>query len=542
MKTLKNRLNILVVALAVLCMVSCETTELDLTTNPSRLTPESSDAESLLNNAQLNFVFALAHNEDNEDGLNVRAAEFVRMQHLFGSYTGGFSLTATNINNNLWIPFYRETLKDIETLFPIAKESGLTGHTGVAKILKAYTYVILVDAFGDVPYSEALLGNDFQNPKTDSGRDIYNAMLKIIDEGIASINETDDAIMPNDLYYHGNRKKWMDLGRTLKLKMYVQMRLIGDFTNEINEVLSLGVITGKDGDFQFEYSTINSPNDSRHPYYILNYDQGGPDDYLNSYYVNLLKNKDGNGFADPRLRYYFYRQTKNDPQGDFLVCANDAVINFCYIGNGYWTRDHGNKNGVQPDQRLRSTYGLYPIGGAFDADNFTNTNNNRGAEGAGIFPIMLSSYVKFLQAESALMSGTTGDPKALMEEGIRASIDKVINFNIAKVNPTFAAKPTEIEAYVAFVKNLYDTATTDKERLDIIIKEYYIALWGNGYEAWNNYRRTSFPSDLSNHVDTPGLFPRTLLYPAAVVNSNSNISQKQVSEKTFWDINPDNLD
>ena len=544
MKIIKNRLHILVVLLTVLCAVSCETTELDLTTNPSRLTPESADAEALLNNAQLNFVFALAHNEDNEDGLNVRAAEFVRMQHLFGSYTGGFALTSTGINNNLWVPFYRETLKDIETMFPIAEAGGFTGHTGVGKILKAYTYVLLVDTFGDVPYTEALLGNENQNPKTDGGQDIYNAMLTIIDEGIAAIDGTDSAIMPSDLFYDGDKAKWMALGRTLKLKMYVQMRLLGDFSTEINAILTAGVINDGAGDFEFKYSNVQAPNDSRHPYYILNYDAGGPDDYLTSYYVNLLKDRDGTGQVDPRLRYYFYRQTSFAPTGDFLVCSDLPLPNNCYLGSGYWTRLHGDPAGVQPDQRSRSTYGLYPIGGAFDANNFRDTRRVRGAEGAGIFPIMLSSYSKFLQAESALMSGTAGDPKALMIEGIEQSIEKVRYFNTDEVTDgdNFAMTNTDVTDYVAFATGLYDAATTDEQRLDIIMKEYYIALWGNGYEAWNNYRRTSMPSDLPAHHDTPGIFPRTFMYPASVVNSNSSISQKQVSEKTFWDVNPDNLD
>ena len=73
------------------------------------------------------------------------------------------------------------------------------------------------------------------------------------------------------------------------------------------------------------------------------------------------------------------------------------------------------------------------------------------------------------------------------------------------------------------------------------MKEYYIALWGNGLEAWNNYRRTSLPSDLSPHVKTSGEFPRAFLYPATVVNTNASINQQPVTTKVFWDTNPDNL-
>lgn len=318
------------------------------------------------------------------------------------------------------------------------------------------------------------------------------------------------------------------------------MRLIGDFSSEINSLIASGIIEDSADDFEFKYSTVASATgESRHPYFVLCYDADGADDYLNSYYVNLLKAD--KGFEDPRLRYYFYRQIAETPTGDDLPCEGEPGYNFCYLGDFYWTRDHGDDEGVPPDQLKRTTYGLYPVGGAFDADNFTSVVNNQGASGAGIFPLMLSTYVKFLKAESALTNNTIGDPRTLLEEGIRASMDKVLNFNPGQVDAAFAPSTQDVEDYITFVLAQYDSAVDDNERLDIIMKEYYIALWGNGFEAWNNYRRTSMPSDLSPHVATPGEFPRSFLYPASVVNTNSSIDQKPVTTKVFWDTNPNNL-
>ncbi len=533
---MKNKVKA-IIAMSLLVLMGCETGDLNQLEDPSSLTPSSADPELLLNNVQLQFVNAIAYNEDNEDGINVRSSEFVRMQHLFGAYSGPFSLTSGSIDD-LWTNMYREALQDISVLIPLAEERELSGFVGVAKILQAYTYVTLVDTFGDVPFTEALKGNENPNPAVDGGQSIYNAMLAVIDEGVAAINAP-NSVMPNDLFYAGDKAKWVTLANTLKFKMYIQMRLVGDFSSEINSLISAGIIDTPAEDFQFQYSTTASATgESRHPYYALNYDADGSDDYMTSYYVNLLKAE--KGFADPRLRYYFYRQINETPTGDDLPCEGEAGFNFCYLGDSYWTRDHGDDDGVPPDQLKRTTYGLYPIGGAFDADNFTPVTTNIGAGGAGIFPFMLSSYVKFLRAESALMSGTTGDPKTLLEEGIRASMDKVLNFP-GPVDASFAASDADVDAYVTFVLGQYDGATTNEERLDIIMKEYYIALWGNGYEAWNNYRRTSYPSDLSPHVATPGEFPRTFVYPATVVNTNSSIDQKPVTTKVFWDTNAANL-
>lgn len=539
MKTFIINKQVIKLLTLVLLLVSCDQTELDLLDNPSSLTPDSVDPELLFNNIQLNFVEGIAYNEDNEDGINVRAAEFVRMQHLFGAYAGPFSLTSGKLDD-LWTSFYRETLQDINTLIPLAEDRDLQGYVGVAKIIQAYTYVTLVDAFGEVPFTEALLGNENPNPKVDGGESIYMAMINIIDEAILAIN-TPNSVMPDDLFYNGNKQKWITLANTLKFKMYVQMRLTGNFNSEINNLINTGLINSASDDFEFKYSTTASATgESRHPYYALNYDADGADDYMNSYYVNLLKAD--KGFEDPRLRYYFYRQVDEVPTGDDLPCEGDPSVNFCYLGDFYWTRDHGDDDGVPPDGTKRTTYGLYPIGGAFDGDDFQSVAVNAGAGGAGIFPFILSSYVKFLQAESALVSGTTGDPRSLLEEAIKDSMDKVLNFIPSQVNSGFASNQAQVDSYISYVLDQYDNAVDNEEKLDIIIKEYYIALWGNGIEAWNNYRRTSYPSDLSPHVKTAGSFPRTLMYPATVVNTNSSIDQKSITTKVFWDVNPDELD
>lgn len=542
MKKIYNILSKSAIAIFLVSFISCEITDLDQQQDPSILTPVSADPELLLNNIQLEFIRGIAYDEGNEDGLNPTVSEFTRMTHLFGPYTGSFTLSAGILNRNLWLSFYEEVLIDIQTLIPLAEERELIGYEGVAKVLQAYTYVLLVDAFGDVPYTEALQGNLNANPKADSGKDIYDAMLLIIDEAISDLNAASSAVMPNDLFYEGDKDKWLALARTLKFKMYVQMRLTGDFSGEINQLINAGLIDSASEDFQFQYGTSSAPAESRHPSYAITYDADGAGEYMTSYYVNLLR-KD-KGFADPRLRYYFYRQTNTEPEGDNRPCEdNDNIAaDQCYIGDFYWTRPHGFSEGVPPDNTQRTIYGLYPYGGAFDDDSFQAGIDNPGAGGAGIFPIMLSSYVKFLQAESALMSGTTGDPKSLLEEGVRASMEKVLTFKPGQVPSEFESTTTDVENYVTAVLDRYDAAADNTERLDVIIKEYYIALWGNGIEAWNNYRRTSMPSDLSDHVETSGAFPRSLLYPATEVNSNSSLNQKPVTVKVFWDTNPDNLD
>ena len=74
------------------------------------------------------------------------------------------------------------------------------------------------------------------------------------------------------------------------------------------------------------------------------------------------------------------------------------------------------------------------------------------------------------------------------------------------------------------------------------MKEYYLALYGNGLEAYNNYRRTGYP-DLQGVVISGTTFPRSFYLPSSELNSNDNpdLVQKSLTDQVFWDTNPANF-
>ena len=95
-------------------------------------------------------------------------------------------------------------------------------------------------------------------------------------------------------------------------------------------------------------------------------------------------------------------------------------------------------------------------------------------------------------------------------------------------------------AYVNKVLAAYDAATTVDQRIDIVMKEWYIASWGNGMESYNFYRRTGSPKNIQFTLNpNPGDFTRSMLYPAAYVNLNNTATQKAgPAVQVFWDNNP----
>jgi hypothetical protein len=216
---------------------------------------------------------------------------------------------------------------------------------------------------------------------------------------------------------------------------------------------------------------------------------------------------------------------------------------YCRIENneGYWGRDHGNDEGLPPDGTKKTAYGLYPVGGRFDDNSFEQTDLNLGAKGNGITPIFLSSTVDFLRAEAALFGGS-GDAKSFVLAGVQKSISKVRAFISRDVdaNTSFVPGPTVDVAYLNEVGTLMDNAVGNEQKLNVIAKEFFVTLFGNGIDGYNFYRRTGAPTDIQPNIDpNPGDYIRSFFYPASEANTNTNVTQKDnVTTRVFWDTNP----
>ncbi len=517
----------LISILLVLFTTSCN---LDYQDNPNQLKPGDENIDFLLTSSELNFLSLF-------NSFNGRAMNYTRMQYQFGDYindAGDF--------NGAWSVYYAGFLADNKVIKEIALRDVYPHHLGIAQVLEAYATTYMVDFFGDIPYSEALQGLDNPNPTNDKDSELYDKMYTLLDNAIANLEEsTEKNVSPGvDVYYGGNMSKWIKLAKTLKLKMYVQTKLFNPelSKNHINALMADNLIENANEDFEFRYGTNTSNPDTRHPYYAGNYIDGtGVSGYMSNSYMYALKNT-----YDPRLRYYFYRQTGAAPTGANLVCTlpSNPPEYYCYIGGGYWGRDHATVAGIPGDTDKRTTWGLYPAGGKFDRNRYTPADEGQGAGGAGIAPFLLSSFVDFLKAEAVLtIPGVNGDASSLFESALTKSIDKVMSFGYKEGVVLGSYEPTseQVANFIADRVQEFNDAATTAEKMEILMHQYWIALRGNGIEAYNNYRRTGKPY-LQSPLTSGNVFPRVNLYPANHINSNSNATQHSIKDQVFWDTNP----
>ena len=553
----KYKISILLFALFVV-MLSCETIDLDVNDNPNSATPESADVNLLLNGTLLDFAkWVSEEDDDNRYGFSEAGMRVVRMLHMYGPlYENAFE---PGDFDDVWRQAYAGVLIDAKNIKAIASvNNDLPHQVGVAQILESYTLTTLVDYFGDVPYSEGLDGEaGVFNPNLDDDQLVYNAALNLLDEAIVNLETASSSSLGSvtDIFYGGDVDKWITLAKTLKLRIYNNTRLVDPSASlaGINALITDGdIIDSSSDDFGVVFGTNNTAPDVRHPQFVNNYENSPSGEYMSMYFMNLMVNTD-----DPRTRYYFYRQVNEFPpataQGVFdLPCLAESypshytpgVDPFCTsIGEGYWGRIHGDAQGLPSDENKITTWATYPIGGKFDDDSFTAVGATSGMQGAGIQPIIMSSYVYFMRAEAALELGTDDSDVTMLEDGIRASINTVVNFDATTLENSFAPSETDIDDYVAGILADYAAANAE-EKLNIIMTQAFIAEWGNGVEPYNNYRRTGMPLNIQpTQSSAPGAFIRSFKYPSVAIDNNTNISSKpNQAVKVFWDLNDANLD
>jgi len=527
-----NKRSLFGVLLILFTIYSCETIDMDVNVNPNELTIESADPNYVLNQIQTTFI-----NQHFE--LSELTSRLIRQRYQFGTYASNASVSSMN---NPWTNTYAIS-SNLNLLKELSQAKNLPNHVGIGQILEAFAYVNLVDMIGEAVYTQAV-NPDYPSPDLDSGDLIYSEMFAQLDEAINNLS-TEGSVKPEDIFYNGDLSKWIKLANTLKIKMYLSTRLVNNKPEEINKIILDGsYISSISDDFQVKYGTSETNPDTRHPFFKSDYLTTASNYQSNQFMYKLAFEK---GIKDPRLPYYFYRQTLKDPLelgeslgigGDLLPCDGANNYNYCYIGEGYWGRDHGDDEGIPNDGIYRTAFGIYPGGGAYD-DGVTNgptiKSNNKG--GAGIHPILSSTYVNFMLAELSLPqpygSGINGESRNYLEMGIKQSLDKVASFSGIPIDSN------EKENYVLKALDLYDNETSLNGKLSVIVNEYYISLFGNGVEAYNNYRRTGFP-ELQKSVISGTEFPRSFFLPISELNSNDNpnLKQKSLTDQVFWDTNP----
>ncbi|WP_266365614.1 SusD/RagB family nutrient-binding outer membrane lipoprotein [Tellurirhabdus rosea] len=509
---------------------------LDVNTDPNN--PSSVTTAQLLTNAQLDIVNSLG---SGPPGLS-NAANVFAHQVTQRSTNDQYAITGQDFGlTQAWQNLYR-AIQNLSVLEQQGTAANQFGYVGIAQIMKAMAFSYMVDVWGDIPFTEANQPDQNPAPKFDKGADIYPQLFTLIDQGIANLAKQ-SALNPaaDDLIYGGNLVRWRKFAKTLKLKLYNQVRLVQDVRTPVTALIAENDFIGPGDGFALRYGTASAP-DNRNPAFREEYNitTTGRDNYISPYFHDLLLgtgtwNPLLQGIQDPRIPYYYFNQLSN---------ARPTAQNAVEYRNGNFVSIFFSSQGPNQgfDQSSSQTIvGLYFAGGRYDDGNGVTAAGVSGASARGDGPQRILPYHSylFIRAELAQAGVTTGNARDFLEQGMNAAFAEVNAAATTASAPALSA--AAIKSYVDAVLARFDAAGAEG-KLEHIMTQKWISNFGFGLESYNDIRRTGYPRVFDPNNDGLAFtavnrgFPQSFPLAQTELNLNPKAPAQRViaNDKVFW--------
>lgn len=504
---------------------------LDINVNPNSATTATPPTPPLI------LSQALTTTASNLNGFNSYGAQLVGYMANAGGY-GGFGTSITyNFSANdfsaRWSSTY-DNLEDYQAIF--TQSEGVPEYSyfeGVARIMKALNFQLLVDAYNDVPYTEALKGANNLTPAYTDAKTIYKDLANQLDTAIAKINTGDQTpgVTPlgsSDVMFKGDMVKWKQFANTIKLRILLHGNGKVDFTN---------TTFSPDG-FLTTDALIN-------PGYVR--DNGRQNPKWNTWAFGYTGSDGNKAWMPNTFVFSFYNGQKlSDP-------GRGAAIYYKYPTTGTNRLGHEDNAGVQSSPSGSFWYpGIDPETKRAGISAGDTTGVLKGPD-AGM-PVITAAESYFLQAEGVVRGIlTTGDADQLFEKGIVASFEYLYQLPNGDIegDPDADAATYIADNNTSPLVN-FDLAVSTDQKIEAIITQKYIALnMVNSDEAWNEYRRTHYPTVVNTAGATgaqtfaseksestrPDKLPTRILYPTSEGSYNSTNLPKGITPFTstiFW--------
>ncbi|MFC0321642.1 SusD/RagB family nutrient-binding outer membrane lipoprotein [Olivibacter oleidegradans] len=411
----------------------------------------------------------------------------------------------------LWNSHYTE-LTNYKDLYLKALE-GINfnrSYQGISLLLQTWTYSILTDTYGDIPYSQSNLGRDslILEPRFDAQKDIYLDMYQKLDSANTLLSSNDIIEAIHDPVYGGDVSKWRKLCNSLYLRLLLRASHKADVQDmvisKIQEILT---------------------NSSKYPVFTNNDDSAilrwtGEGAYRSPYMNTRAQDFRGVGICS-----FFI---------DFLRDTNDPRINIPEYGTSGI-----NRWGIAP---VSGNFVGVPSGYAAGTEEYTRMSyfysydQNSGVNSLQTEPltgiIMNFAELQLIKAEVVLRGWVAGSAEEYFYSGAESSIKLWLpNWDVS------------IRAHLAASDVQWDESAGFEEKMARIHQQKYYALFLVDLQQWFEYRRTGYPvlpkgEGLANN----GEMPARLFYPVYVHSSNPTnyklaIAQQgpdEINTKVWW--------
>ncbi len=475
---------ILILCVGFFMLGACsDLTELNVDTK----NPETVPANSLIANATVALFDFMASPNVNVNNLRLWAQHWAQVSY---NDESNYELVERNVNGRTFRTLYATVIRDVSEAKAIinASESLLPEHKAnqlaIIDVIEVISYTILVDIFGDVPYSEAF---DSENvtPAYDDDAAVYSAMASKLDGAISSLSGS--AGNAGDLVYGGDADAWKRMANSYKLRMAIRLADGNDGTAKgmAEAAVSSGVFASNADNFTIQYEGA-TPNTN--PLWEDLVQSGRSDFVAGNTLVDYM-----NGLNDPRLGSFFKQNVTDEMTGDVLY-----------------------------------------VGGTVGAVNsFTASSQVGSLLHEATLPGTIIGYteVLFLLADAAERGYSVG-----------GSAEDFYNAAVANSILEWGGSQQMADDYLAQADVAYSSALgTWKEKIAL---QKWIAMYNQGLEAWSTFRIYDAPA--MNLADIAGTVPpNRYTYPtteysvntANVEAAGSAMGGDDLFSKVFWDKN-----
>lgn len=357
------------------------------------------------------------------------------------------------------------------------------GYVAVADILSAYTLSVLVDLFGDVPYSQALKGPANRQPTFDKAQDLYPEMIRLLDSGLQNADKaTLTAQRPgkDDLIFGGNMGLWKKTANGLKARLFNRL------SNTDPSGTAQKALAAIDGSF--------APNEAfAATFYTTIPANANP---MANAQFNQSTVAVGNGIV-AAMRHFL-------DEGEDILADPRAAIWFTRVGGR-----------VVPAPNGRASTDVTIAGTLYSKPQHLR-------ERAAPQPLLTPVELKFIEAECQLRLGDHAKAYAAYEMAVRGALAQAAQFN-----PMLALTPAQINTYLARPKVL--PGATALTLVQILTQKYIYFFVFQPIEAYNDLRRTAFLK-----TTDPDGTPKRIPVPDSERGRNAS-SPTTINERTMYE-------
>ena len=545
MKYIKSIISVCVISLMSLSLVSCSDW-LNINVDPENPSSESATYQT-----------RLAHIEFYTNSATQFAAWRSNMST--GDWTRYFN-GSTYWSMSFWSPqvgavttpyqwWFVGAASNISYMYDKAMEAEAWHYAGVAKVIRAYGFMLMTDLYGEMPYTDAVGEN--ATPTYDNGKTIYLGCLNELNEGLELLAKTQDSKLPSlaegDFWNNGDVSKWIKFGNLLKARYLVKLskKAAGNYLDGKYDAAAILDALSKGPQSNADNTIIYHTDDNGTTHDVLGWNE--PVDYspiysvcgMNAGYMvtdmlyKNLTNFAGSGVEDPRadkiIPWAVSQKSDNSPAeikwngkwrrslGVDMVSNDSPNLNGGPLRAGYTAAKKWWIDSSSPARKGDTVYveaTSTSKGYAAKQDLLFRRDGTDASKESGSFysrvssPTYLGTYSEacFIKAEVLFNQGNSPAAFTAYKEGIKASMEQMnvtLNSWIAG-DPNLADCPSFTPMSQTDMDNFLNNGigTAGNLTLGKILTQKRIALHYS-VEIWNDMRRYDFDEELFHNWGIP---------------------------------------